>query len=287
MSHEAYKAFDRDTSTYWESEDNAGPHTLGYQFSTAETVTKYAVTANANKYPSSWTFEGSNDDVTWTTLDTQTGQVFTALEKKLFSLANTTSYLYYQLNISATIDWNDASISYDSQQMSVNGSQTLSVDGVPAEASSTCTWEITSGGGTLDTYVGTSVVYTAPATNANCLSNPTITLSCGGNVIDTLQIAVNGDTSDSVASVGRENCDPTWPGPATTTFFRRCNGSNYYISRDSYRGPGCYDDCNGVSCGCRTIGYEGVTYPCIGCECTIDVRTEALLATGCCPANLL
>lgn len=47
-----------------------------------------------------WTFEGSNDDSAWTTLDTQTNQA-TVVGWKEYVIFNTTAYRYYRLNVSA------------------------------------------------------------------------------------------------------------------------------------------------------------------------------------------
>ncbi len=54
------------------------------------------------RYPKTWTFEGSNDGSSWTTLDTQTNfTAFTHNAPENFSFANTTAYSYYRINISA------------------------------------------------------------------------------------------------------------------------------------------------------------------------------------------
>lgn len=61
----------------------------------------------ADNYPGralkTWTFEGSNDGSSWTTLDTQTNYTAwaTASTPTRFSFTNTTAYLYYRVNISA------------------------------------------------------------------------------------------------------------------------------------------------------------------------------------------
>ena len=164
MTHEAYKAFDRNTSTYWESDDSAGPHTLKYQFDTAQIITKYAVTANANKYPSSWTFEGSQNGSDWTVLDTQSSQSFTALERKEFSISNTISYLYYRINISEVagtgiplayevrdIDWNLIGYVKAKSTLEPDSDQILPADPPPTFAT------VIANAGSFVIDVGTSV----------------------------------------------------------------------------------------------------------------------------------
>ncbi|WP_375448385.1 cellulose binding domain-containing protein [uncultured Fibrella sp.] len=50
--------------------------------------------------PKNWTLQGSNDGMTWTTLDTKTGQAWSGrVQKRSFSFANTTAYRYYKLDI--------------------------------------------------------------------------------------------------------------------------------------------------------------------------------------------
>lgn len=85
-------------------------------------------------------------------------------------------------------------IEYTSLQMSVSQQQTLSASG--AQSDECYSWQITSGGGSLSAATGKSVVYTAPSSNANCASNPTITLTCGGATTDTLEIAVRANSFD-------------------------------------------------------------------------------------------
>ncbi len=77
-------------------------------------------------------------------------------------------------------------------QMQVGASQTLYITG--GNEADTYYWSTTTG--SLSASEGTSVTYTAPATNANCTSNPTITVTCGGSTIGTLTIAVRANSFD-------------------------------------------------------------------------------------------
>lgn len=105
----ADQAFDGLTSTKWYSNDNAGTNGwLRYDFGVegARILTGYSLTS-ANDVPGrdprDWQLQGSNDGITWTTLDTQTGQLFTArFQTKSYSLApTTTAYRTYRLNVTA------------------------------------------------------------------------------------------------------------------------------------------------------------------------------------------
>ena len=54
--------------------------------------------------PTSWTFEGSNDDSSWDVLDTQSGVVWGGDTTRTFSCNNATFYRYYKFNFTAAID---------------------------------------------------------------------------------------------------------------------------------------------------------------------------------------
>lgn len=58
--------------------------------------------ANVDRAPKTWTFQGSDDASTWTTLDTQTNvPAWLAAEERTFATTNTTAYRYYRINVTA------------------------------------------------------------------------------------------------------------------------------------------------------------------------------------------
>ena len=85
------------TSTGW----------LRYQFPSAVTALGYAIRpwwcdTYPGRTPKTWTFEGSNNGSSWTTLDTQTNWASAnSTDWVYFPVASPGSYLYYQLNVSA------------------------------------------------------------------------------------------------------------------------------------------------------------------------------------------
>ena len=103
----AWHAFDQDTSTFW-AQSGTGDCWVKYQFETAKTIAKYTMTArpsNPQYSPKNWTFQGSNNDSDWTTLDTATDETgWTASEKREFTFSNSTSYTYYRIYITAPVD---------------------------------------------------------------------------------------------------------------------------------------------------------------------------------------
>ena len=195
------------------------------------------------------------------------------------------------------------SIGYTTQQMSVNEQQTLTaVPGTAGCGIPVYDWAITSGGGTLSLAQGTSTIYTAPATNANCTLNPTITLSCDGVVFDTLTIAVNGHATVYVACQRGENpttiCqyppDANCPEPL-------CNWEKCGFDKVGYT-------CGGVLFSSTTYLYQHAVCVTVGTckdiatqpDClnishtyawwtanVVDCRTPANKTAGCCPALLL
>lgn len=182
------------------------------------------------------------------------------------------------------------SIGYTTQQMAVSTQQTLTAVG--AVAGCTYDWAIASGGGSLSSNTGTSVVYTAPATNAECANNPTITLSCGGTQCGILQIAVNQYTGTFYKAWESRSVCETWPqGTEICGVVGSLAGVNsVYYCVDTY-------SCNNtlythtVGGGC-TSAIPGYWTPenCPSCNdggCIVDLRTAAVKTAGCCPEGLL
>jgi hypothetical protein len=104
----AWNAFDRNTGTAWQS-GTFNTAWLSYQFPTGRIIKRYGffTSTNNNTSPRTWTFEGSNNGSTWTTLDTQTNFVTGVSTFYSFDIsANTTSYTYYRINITATQAFN-------------------------------------------------------------------------------------------------------------------------------------------------------------------------------------
>jgi len=102
----AWLAFDRSTASRWISAGLTG--WVRYDFGTgnAKIINHYSITSMATgdnyRNPKTWTFEGSNDGTTFTTLDTETNAAqFSAGEVRMFTSTNTTAYRYYRVNITA------------------------------------------------------------------------------------------------------------------------------------------------------------------------------------------
>lgn len=79
-------AIDDNGSTKWSGFPLAASLTV--QFASPKAITTYSIQAAAGvgHYPRSWTLQRSSDGSAYTTVDTQTGQVFTSLEKKTYTI---------------------------------------------------------------------------------------------------------------------------------------------------------------------------------------------------------
>lgn len=106
----AFQAFDgvtafnsSDLTSGWRGTGSSG--TLQYKFAAAQVVDNYSVTIWKADYsaPRDFKLQGSNDGSAWTDLDTRSSVNWFMGETKNFQFTNTTAYLYYRLNVSATI----------------------------------------------------------------------------------------------------------------------------------------------------------------------------------------
>nr|WP_229482148.1 alginate lyase family protein [Massilia sp. JS1662] len=99
----AGNAFDRNSGSYWFYSGVMG--WLQYDLGHTETVQRYTVISANDKIgrdPKDWQFQGSNDGVNWTTLDTQTGQAFAnRFQLNSYTIASPGAYRWYRLNITS------------------------------------------------------------------------------------------------------------------------------------------------------------------------------------------
>jgi hypothetical protein len=145
-SFEGWRAFDRNISTLWATVIGVTSASIVYQFTSTKIIKRYMFrnTATAGTGARSFTFDGSNDGISWTTLDTQSTVNVGALG--IFTsglLANTTAYLYYRLNV-----------------LTVNGATSLNMTEIEmTESTSTSVGQIL--GGTFSLTSGSNLTCTA------------------------------------------------------------------------------------------------------------------------------
>jgi hypothetical protein len=196
------------------------------------------------------------------------------------------------------------SIGYTTTGMQINEVQQLSSTcGVGPGGNCNATWSLTGGGS-----ITSGGLYTAPASNANCTNNPIITLSCGGSVVATLALAING-SSGTVAYQKGSNCistlcmdDPNCPGPycqcSTPCYLENCTfiltmyGCNGTVTGTPSTKGGQAAFCKGPigTCVLQATANDNNSIPhtfAAWCSSAIDVRSTGAKAAGCCPAELL
>ena len=106
--YEHWRAYDGLTgaSDHWFSAATTG--WIGYDFYESKSVTQYAITGvssgyGTNRSPTAWTFEGSDDGITWTVLDTISAQTWSSLEVKTFNIGNANNYFRYRVNVTTPV----------------------------------------------------------------------------------------------------------------------------------------------------------------------------------------
>jgi hypothetical protein len=102
---EGVYAFDNDAGTKWFNNNAGTTGWIQYDFgaSNEQTVKRYTLISGNDvpgRDPQNWQFQGSQDGSTWTTLDSQSGQLFANRnQQNTYNIGNTTAYRYYRLNI--------------------------------------------------------------------------------------------------------------------------------------------------------------------------------------------
>jgi hypothetical protein len=99
-------AWDNDPATKWFVSRESVPWTA-FEFSNgaSHVLTSYTVTSGNDfpmRDPRGWNLEGSNDGLIWTTLDTQTNQIFSARNQGLtYAVVSSTAYRRYRFYATA------------------------------------------------------------------------------------------------------------------------------------------------------------------------------------------
>ncbi len=102
-TYDPFKAFDKNAGTSWASAAGTLTGWLSFDFGVRKQIMQYTILAKTvAQSPRNFTFEGSNDNVNWTILDTKTNETnWVANEKRIYPMPNQTSrYRYYRLNMS-------------------------------------------------------------------------------------------------------------------------------------------------------------------------------------------
>jgi hypothetical protein len=185
----AFQAFNWTTATAWTS-TNLTNCFVGYQFPAGKVIKRYYLfRSNVAQRPISWTFEGSNDGVSYTTLETVTSN--TATTPYLSGvLPNTTSFTYYRINITASTGGASATVSILEM----------------TESTGTTYGTITGGGYTVPNTLSGSINIVQTGAGIICNGSTVVTtnnttgntvnfnISGGGSIFNQNNQTVNGDS---------------------------------------------------------------------------------------------
>lgn len=101
--NEPFRAFDRDSATYWNTASGLKTGWIAYEWTTDKKINKYTMRSrldSSDGCPKNWTFEGWNGTA-WIVLDTRTDVTWVSGEKKIFTCENEISFKKYRINVSA------------------------------------------------------------------------------------------------------------------------------------------------------------------------------------------
>ncbi|MGE6576625.1 SPRY domain-containing protein [Paenibacillus xylanexedens] len=107
--YEAWRVFDRDVASQstWRSASNTTANSwIRYEFPTPQVINKYTLRCwkQLAQSPSSWTFQGSNDTLTWNILDTKSSITGWDVNESLsVDMENSIPFKYYQIVFTAAI----------------------------------------------------------------------------------------------------------------------------------------------------------------------------------------
>lgn len=112
VNNRAWQAFNKDTANLrWLASTTTGWIRYDFGSGNSKVITHYGITGQNDTFsarnPKDWTFQGSPDASSWTTIQTVSGSAqFGQNENRVYATSNTTAYRYYRLNITApqTVD---------------------------------------------------------------------------------------------------------------------------------------------------------------------------------------
>lgn len=194
-------------------------------------------------------------------------------------------------------------IAYTTLQMQVSTTQTLTVTG--AVEGETYSWSTTSG--SVSPSEGTSVTFTAPATNPNCANNATVSITCGGNVVNSITITINAVTGTAggvcVRDTDYDSCNPIrspyhpnpvigyWCGVRAVKKSLSCAGvlstGGFGDCADQRYPPLATCELCQAAAATKCLTGQGISCPAGAYDTYYDTRTALQKLQGCCPSQLM
>lgn len=158
----------------------------------------------------------------------------------------------------------NVSLGYETAAMALNQTQVLTVEKAhPSCAGKYYAWAITDGPGELSAVNGLEVIYTAPASGQDCPGNATITLSCGGELMDSLIVTINYDyvitwnDSASAETIARGASESIYVIANNTPLTWEVSGTGFTLTHAETNGAGNTLHADGSACGMAVITVTG------------------------------
>ena len=101
-TYAAWKAFDQNGSTFWNSAAHAQPWWLQYQFGFTTKIVKYSIVGYTSYSPIDFKLQGSNNGTAWDDLNAQTGQSMTGGTEYTYAVNSDVAYSYFRLYITSS-----------------------------------------------------------------------------------------------------------------------------------------------------------------------------------------
>jgi hypothetical protein len=183
-TRDAYRAFDRGITdaSGWLSANNNSTGWISMDFGSGNSIIIDGYTifgsGTQNQNPRNWTFEGSNDNVSWTVLQTVTlpSAIAASSTYSVASIGNSTAYRYYRVNI--TLNGGSTNVAFNELELYQPGTISLASGG---------SFNFNTAGVTVSA-TSTSSALSAGATNLITVTatTGTVTLSLGSSVTATI-----------------------------------------------------------------------------------------------------
>lgn len=108
LAENTWKLFNgtENAQTFKKDISTSNPVIIYFQISKSFKLTSYTIVADNSgssiEYPKNWSIQGSNDRITWTTLDSKSNQTFTKNQTRTYSVTNNNYFLFFRLVITAS-----------------------------------------------------------------------------------------------------------------------------------------------------------------------------------------
>lgn len=195
----AFNAFDRNTGTFWNTNTGITTAWISYDFGAgnAKIITGYLLLNSGAQNTSfaTWSFQGSNDNTAWTTIESPSSPGGFATTYSNTSLSNTTAYRYYRITGS---NGGGTTIGLYEFELYESGSFTTTAGGTFNFNSGSISGSVT---GATPLGLGASNLLTFAHTTGNVSMSLSNNTSAYAGSITTILHSGNGDLNFTVPSI--------------------------------------------------------------------------------------